>query len=131
MGKKLIIQEANFSANAIVDPVHNFITFAKAGGSYGAAVRGSYIATIGVGKKIGFADEDMWDRFKVAIVIGGGPYPNRTATWDTQYSGSSYFSENVTILTQGTQIIIAPIDGTDLSDEDLVDINANAFFIDD
>lgn len=131
MGKKLIVQGVDFSANAIIDTTHNFITFSKVGGSDGAAVRGSYIATIGVGKKIGFADEDMWERFKMAIAISGGPYPDAMVTWDTQYSGGSYFSENVTVLTQGTQIIIAPIDGTDLSDADLADINADAFFVDD
>lgn len=133
MGKKIIIQGADFSSNAIdSEPVHNFITFTKVGGERpDAAIRGSYINTIDVGKKIGFVDSDMWNRFKIAIAISGNPYPSGDVVWDTQYSSASYFSENVTVLTQGIQILISPLDGSYLSDADLEEINSDAFFIDD
>lgn len=133
MGKKIIIQGADFSLNAIdSEPEHNFITFTKVGGQgTSGAARGSYLNIIAVGKKIGFVDTDMWNRFKIAIGLSGGPYPGAQVVWDTQYSGSSYFSKNITVLTQGMQIIIAPLDSSDLSDADLAEINSDAFFIDD
>lgn len=127
MGKKLIIKGADFSANAIDG--HNYIQFLSAtAGSM--LTRGVYNAIITVGKKVGFADVQMWSKYKMAISING-TFPSSVTTWDTQYSGQAYITNNVTILTQAVQIMIAPADGTSMTETQLAEINNNAFFVDD
>lgn len=125
MGKKLIIKGADFSANAIDG--HNYIKF-HIGGS--ALNRALYNATIPVGKKVGFANAQMWSKYKMAISIGGR-YPNEHYIWDTEYSGEAYILTNVTILTQASQIFVAPIDGSSLTESQLAELNNNTFFVDD
>lgn len=126
MGKKLIIKGADFSANAIDG--HNYIQFLSAtAGSM--LTRGVYTAIIPVGKKVGFADAQMWSKYKMAISLSG--YFPASSNWDTQYSGQAYITNNVTILTQAVQIMIAPADGSSMTETQLAEINNNAFFIDD
>lgn len=126
MGKKLIIKGADFSANAI--DFHNYIQFyiAETGSSL---KRGVYNATIPVGKKVGFTDAQMWSKYKMAISLSG--YFPGASTWDTQYSGEAYIYSDVTILTQAVQIMIAPADGSSMTEAQLAEINNNAFFVDD
>lgn len=125
MGKKLIIKNVNFSANAIDG--HNYVHFILGGNT---VLRGLYTAILPVGKKVGFADVQMWAKYKMAISLNG-IVPSDNPTWDTQYSGESYIYNNVTILTQAVQIMIAPADGTSMTETQLAEINNNAFFVDD
>lgn len=126
MGKKLIIKGADFSANAIDG--HNYIQFLSV--TPGSSLtRGVYNAIIPVGKKVGFADAQMWSKYKMALSLDG--YFPGSSTWDTQYSGQAYITNNVTILTQAVQIMIAPADGSSMTGTQLAEINNNAFFVDD
>lgn len=127
MGKKLIIKGADFSANAIDE--HNYIQFLSATPD-SLLTRGVYNAIIPVGKKVGFADAQMWSKYKMAVSLSGN-FPSSSTRWDTQYSGQAYITNNVTILTQAVQIMIAPADGTRMTETQLAEINNNAFFVDD
>ena len=133
MGKVLIIKGADFSVNAvgqIVPPTsgHNYIQFTSILAS-SRSVRACYNGTIEVGKEVGFTKSSMWTKYKMAVAISG-EFPNAEVQWDTQYNGQSYITNNVTILTEATQIMVAPIDGSNLTDEQLTEINNNAFYID-
>ena len=72
----------------------------------------------------------MWTKYKMAICIKGS-YPLGKPEWDTQYNGQPYITNNVTILTQAFQIMIAPIDGSSITDEQIAELNNNTFYVDD
>ena len=138
MGKVLVIKNADFSDNAIMQIdlptpptpiVHNYIQL-DIDGLDASTYRAVYNNVITVGKKVGFADPSMWTKYKMAIGLGPELWPRGTPTWDTQYGGQSYITNNVTILTRAVQIMIAPIDGSGLTIEQLAEINDNAFYID-
>lgn len=133
MGKVLIIKGADFSVNAvgqIVPPTsdHNYIQFTSVLAPSGT-VRACYNGTIEVGRKVGFARSSMWTKYKMAVAISG-EYPYENVQWDTQYNGQAYMTNNVTILTKATQIMIAPADSTSITDEQIAELNSDAFYVD-
>lgn len=127
MGKKLIIKDADFSVNAIDG--HNYVQQFFLDGKN--LIRAFYTVNLPVGKKVGFAEAQMWSKYKMAISINGALPQNSNPTWDTQYSGGNWVYNNVTILKKAVQIMIAPADSSDMTEAQLAEINNNAFFVDD
>ena len=153
MGKTLIIKGADFSANRIRKITTHPIEVIK---STDANVLGNdYLVGIGMTQGVGddgfniyrglsannmpipvgahliMKDASLWNTYKIAISTSGpiGEGAPGEGSWDSSYSGSPYFREDVVIANEAVYLFIGrhPIDGSyvSITDEDCELLSAN------
>lgn len=129
---KAIAYDINGNASDVTSykyVIHTFVEFVRKRLTSSQAYRAVYNATIPVGCSVGFANPAMYELFKYAISISG-TWPETTNTWDTSYTGEPYIDENVEITTQAVQIMVALVDGSSMTEEQLAILNNDTFFVD-
>lgn len=109
---------------------HSYITTFEKKAAGSGLYRAVYTQNIPTGKKLGFVNSEFWNSCKMAVSLTG-TFPTTPTQWDTSYSGESYIQQNITLTSQIVQILIAPVDGSSITDSQIAELNSNIFYIDD
>lgn len=110
---------------------HSYITtFKRVTAVSTVNYRAIYNQNIPAGKKLGFLNSGLWDNYKIAVSTNG-TFPSNNPTWDTSYTGQAYIQQNITLTSQIVQIMIAPVDGSSITDSQTAELNNNVFYVDD